>query len=663
MRRCVRFALDETGWKKVNDGKMESASLIYSLVRTGELLGDSSLIELARDAANLVTTDLLERTKYPGLPDGTIAILFGLLALNKYTNDDSILERAALCGDHLLQQIEQPAAGRDHALNRLYDITNLPRFKRAVGLPRPATSSPGLLDFGLALLSSEESGDFACEWLKTSLSQLCESELMPHDSVAEGNFGFLELAVEAGSRFSRPDLLDAGICLAGQAVARAKNIGGYQICGGIPVSAPCFGYLHGMAGIGYTLLRFAMELSFGPSSSIRDYMRAAVLPYVSRCLISDESLSEMVETAACLPGGLTNFFGFECPLGRREGQADLLVCAAAAEGGRAVLAGEGAAHLPNVFENHPTWRKAFTFAKCWNDPLSPLFENVHNLWLEFDTTGQPASIPSPSIFFGAHSLERLLETECAEALSTRCAWLTQVALPVLRDQALPVIEQAQITRCIEALPFGARVFQVGLMLSRPSQSTRICVRGIPADQIIDYLQHVGWGGSPIDLGVVIDTLSDYVDSFSVDIDVSDRVLPKIGLECYCGVTVEKISSFLEYLVSAGFARPEKAEAVAAWRGMVHERLSADAWPSDLLAASAFMSGRLHSMFHRRLHHIKVVYEPGQALHAKAYLAVQHVWVEPQLLRQALENMNSRPPDGIVFQGVATPKGEPCAPVC
>lgn len=406
-----------------------------------------------------------------------------------------------------------------------------------------------------------------------------------------------------------------------------------------------------------------MELSFDPSSSIRDYMRVAVLPYVSRCLISDDSLSEMAETAAQLPGGLTNFFGFECPLGRREGQADLLVCAAAAEGGRAVLAGEGAAHLPNALESHPTWRKAFTFAKRWNDPLSPLFENVHNLWLEFDTTGKPGNIPSPSIFLGTKDLERVIEAESEESVSARCAWLTQVALPVLRGQALSVTEQAQITRCILALPFGARVFQVGLMLSRPSSSTRICVRGIPADQIIDYLRQVGWGGSPVDLGVVVDTLTDYVDSFSVDIDVSDRVLPKIGLECYCGVAVEKISCFLEYLVSAGFARPEKAEAVAAWRGMVHQRLSKDVWPSDLLAASAFMSGRLHSMFHRRLHHIKVVYEPGQALHAKAYLAVQHVWVEPQLLRQALEYMNSRMPEGAVFQGVAAPKGEPCAPVC
>jgi len=405
-----------------------------------------------------------------------------------------------------------------------------------------------------------------------------------------------------------------------------------------------------------------MELTLAPSSTVSDYMRAAVLPYVSPCLISEASLREMVETASCLPGGLTGFFGFECPLGRREGHADLLVCVAAEGGGRTVLAGEGVASLPRAFESHPVWQRVFDFAKCWKDPISPLFENVHNIWLEFDTTGEPKTIPSPSVFFGAKGLERCPEAEPSKCMPTCYGWLTQVALPVLKNQPLSAAEEAQIARCILALPTGAYVFQVGLMLSRPSRITRICVRGIPADQIIDYLQQVGWRGSPVDMGVLVDTLADYVESFSVDLDVSDRVLPKIGLECYPGFAVEKVACFLEYLVSAGFARPEKAEALNAWCGMVHERLSADVWPRDLLTASGFLGGRVHSMFHRRLHHVKIVYEPGHALCAKAYLAVQHFWVEPRLLRQALENINSRETEAGVFQRVAE-KGEPCAPAC
>jgi lantibiotic modifying enzyme len=257
LRRFIRFALDDTGWKKANDGKIESALLIYPLVRTGELLNDLSLITLASDAASLVTSELLDRIPDLGLPNGITAIMLGLLALKKVANDDGILKRAILCGDYLLQRKEQPAIGRDLAFRRLCEMTSDARFGEPVERTSLKRWLPGMLGVGLDLLWDRApcEADSMSEWLEASLQQQCGNELMQLDSVAEGNLGLVELTLEAAERLSRPNLLSLGMRLATKTAVLAKNNGGYRIYSGIPQSAPCFGYLRGVAGIGYTLLR------------------------------------------------------------------------------------------------------------------------------------------------------------------------------------------------------------------------------------------------------------------------------------------------------------------------------------------------------------------------------------------------------------------------
>jgi hypothetical protein len=404
-----------------------------------------------------------------------------------------------------------------------------------------------------------------------------------------------------------------------------------------------------------------MELKLEPGSTVCDYIKAAVLPWASEDLLSADSIRQILATAAILPGDLTSFFGFECPLRERQGHADLLVCAQADGGGRMMLAGERThwRQTPDL-QAHPVWKRVFAFAELWNKPSSPLYEKVHNMWLEFDTGSEADVVPVPSVFFGARGLERPAEGQATLSLPNSHQWLTDMALPALREESLTDGEVTRIARCINALPKQAYVFQIGLMLSRRSRLTRLCVRGVPPDQIVDYLQDAGWKGSAGELGVVIDSLAEHVQSFSVDLDVDSDVSLKIGLECYPGPQVDQVRGLLDYLVSARLAVPEKAEAIARWRGLVHERLNRDAWPRDLLAASALLAGRMHSVFHRRLHHVKVVYEPGAALHAKAYLAVQHFWIEPRVFREALQDMQSKEPDLSIRLPVAK-NGEACVP--
>jgi hypothetical protein len=386
--------------------------------------------------------------------------------------------------------------------------------------------------------------------------------------------------------------------------------------------------------------------SITPSAStIAHYLDAAVAPRVSGCLISPESLSNIRHIAALLPGAITDFFGFECELGVSDPTADFLVCCRASQGAPNVLSGQMPDRdLPALLANHPVWQRIRSFSTEWSTPESAVADRIHNIWLEFDVDGVPDSIPVPSVFIGPENLQSANPAVDKSQMPERCAWLTDSALPLLLGGELHPALKGQIARCLNLLPPGACMFQVGLMLSRPSSITRLCVRGVSRKQILEYLQGLDYDTSSGQLHALLELLSPMVERIDLDMDVGDRILPKIGLECYLPADTSAIHQFLNHLVSCGLSTPAKAEAIESWRGVAHERSNPEIWPRDLLALSGFLGGRAHSVFARWLHHVKIVYQPGLPLQAKAYLAVQHLWLAPEQIKDLLNRAQSRTPE-------------------
>jgi hypothetical protein len=122
-----------------------------------------------------------------------------------------------------------------------------------------------------------------------------------------------------------------------------------------------------------------------------------------------------------------------------------------------------------------------------------------------------------------------------------------------------------------------------------------------------------------------------VERIDLDIDAEDRILPKLGLECYPARGRAALLLLLGRLADQKLCTAPKAEATAAWGGIATERANRAGWPNDLLEVSALLSGRYRSCFFRWLHHVKIVFEPGKPLHAKAYLAVRHLWLDPAVV--------------------------------
>ena len=372
-------------------------------------------------------------------------------------------------------------------------------------------------------------------------------------------------------------------------------------------------------------------------SSVADYINAAVTPYISGDLISPDVLANIQGIASLLPGALTDSFGFECPLGIREPRADFLVCSEASQGGREILAGHRpGTELTDLFQEHPVWRRIRSFSTEWSNPQSALFTNVHNMWSEFDVDGMPLSTPVPSVFIGATNLRPLQPAPDTSEMPSHCAWLTDSALPILLGSSLDSSLRRQIARCLNFLPSSAYIFQVGLMLGRTSPITRLCIGGLSGTQIIEYLRVLDYYTPLTEVEDLVNSLDPLVERIKLDLDVADRVLPKIGLECRVDADRVAIRRFFNYLVSSNLSTPAKAEALQSWGGMAHERLTPDIWPRDLLALSCFLRERVHSAFARLLHHIKIVYQPDLPLQAKAYFGVSHLWLAPAALKDMLQ---------------------------
>jgi hypothetical protein len=344
-------------------------------------------------------------------------------------------------------------------------------------------------------------------------------------------------------------------------------------------------------------------------------------PTLPSSLISAEDAGRITTLAHALPGAMTAFFGFECRLGEAAPAADFLLSVTATEGGRDILAGTNpAASLPPLLLAQPTWERLANFCQVWAEPGSPLARPVHNLWLEFDVAAQVPDISLPNCFFGL----------CLRAGEAR-NWINETAIPLLRGESLPTSVEQKLLAAFEALPEEAYVFQIGLMLARPAEAVRVCIRNITPAQIPAYLSQLGWPGEANHLARLVAEVSRWVDRIDLDLDVGTRILPKIGLECYFNHQVQpkvepRWQAFLDFLVDQGLCQPAKREGLLAYPGYVREKDNPGLWPPHLRAASSFLGERYEGVFFKGLHHIKIVYQPEKSLEAKAYLYIGQSWL-------------------------------------
>ena len=344
---------------------------------------------------------------------------------------------------------------------------------------------------------------------------------------------------------------------------------------------------------------------------LEDYLKV-ITPYVNPELVTPQALAQIQALTQRLPISSTALL--ECRLNGTEPDVDFHA---------------SFTHFPpelsDRFLPNPAWQTCQTFSQEWMDSTSALHQSIDNLTLEFDlpeqpTDEQPIEAISPSAFI-------MFKSE------------TTIDLQELIEHALDLLQYplnsqriAKLKHLLSSLPEGAKLANVGVWLARPNQALRLTVKEILFEQLLTYLEQIGWEDPTHALAPYASTLTPFVDTLALAIDIDRTVHPRIGLECFVTKQFHDQSrwqQFIDHLVQTGLCSSPKRNALLAWTGFTQRSDCPELWPANLNYGDILIGANALSVFWRRINHIKIVYQPGQPLLAKAYLAFGHSWISAE----------------------------------
>ncbi len=265
----------------------------------------------------------------------------------------------------------------------------------------------------------------------------------------------------------------------------------------------------------------------------------------------------------------------------------------------------------------PGWHRLRDFCRAWPGDGSP-YARVRDVWIEIDVA---ETIATPALFF---SMQPPSGEPCDRTL------IECLAADFMGMSSDSGMRQA-LDRCIGACPRPAFISHIGAMPSRQPPVVRLNVKRLASDQLIPFLETIGWRGSLHEVAALAAELAPQAIGFTVCLDVGERVHPRIGFECAVAVDPQWQSGwprFLDRFVGEGVCATEKRDALRHWSGVRLPWMTAGEWPSYLVTASLLHAPDRVGVIKRWHSHLKVDFRPGQPSVVKAYLGFGHWWVRP-----------------------------------
>ena len=353
-----------------------------------------------------------------------------------------------------------------------------------------------------------------------------------------------------------------------------------------------------------------------------DYLRF-IKPHFSKELLSIENFKDIKDLADHLTGGITSFFGFEYKLNSSNGNPDYLIAVSSQKGEREALSSLIKNKLlPDKFLSRHEWQNIGNFAETWSDPDSVLYDNVFGLWLEFDEPDIISENIIPSIFLQIKPLYINKPTDIE-----KCTWVTQTAIPLLNGKKVSEKLEQNFLECLRKLPKGASVFHIASMLSRQNEDgIRIVIKRIDPDQIIPYLNAIGWFDEKTGLSDLLNEIKKYSNCIRLHINISETIDKKIGLECF--ISPDRYqkdadwSQFMEYLVRKDLCKPDLRSALLNFPGVEQENPEYDFDLESYMPSVKLPDKNFSKAIVRYISHIKISYEPKMPIEAKAYTGIR-----------------------------------------
>jgi hypothetical protein len=356
-----------------------------------------------------------------------------------------------------------------------------------------------------------------------------------------------------------------------------------------------------------------------------------VRPALSTALIGGEGYVRLARIASLLPLKFSNFWGLEIRLGQPEALADILLSVHKGDPGMALLAGSSPSSLDPLCQTWPGWRTLRAFAGSLLNEGHQLHRRIRNLWLEFDLAeaafGQDLekAIAQPNLFFGP---------EMASSPEEMIAVISEVMAMHGSTQPGP----GMLRWFLDALPPGAMLVQVGLMLTRVDDSgLRCCVTCRKPETIRPWLSSILPKDHSEPLFLLVKELLPLTHHTAFFLNLTEEgVEAAIGLECYRDWLQdgpEHWSALLDFLTDHGLCLPQKVKGIQDYAGVTESPLS------DRLAGSM-----LYLPTSRKIHHLKCLLAGGRITQAKAYLSVSR----PRIPRDIAEAVSEEPGMGPIW---------------
>ncbi len=339
-----------------------------------------------------------------------------------------------------------------------------------------------------------------------------------------------------------------------------------------------------------------------------------ILPSMPPTLITAQSASSLREVAAHYPSLLGG--GFELRLAADQPQVDLFQIVTRLD--RSRLIGDVAAHfLDNPQYQDPLWLGLHNVLSYWHDHAAELDELIYGLSLElrYKSVDGP---PRPAIAFGLSA---------AATLSGHVNELVAQALRhFLGDQETTVL-LANLRQHLPSPQTGATLRLLGIGIEPLGLGLRPYLRNLRVAQLIPYLESIGWQGRAQEVYDLAVWLARYNEALDVHLDLIDTVGPRLGFKIFGhsrGRYDPRLAALLDDLVGRGLCAPEKRDALRTQVWTLTPLNSTLPWPDHLILDSLSCPEPVPGAFYSYLQVIKVAYEPGKALEAKAYIYCNYI---------------------------------------
>ncbi|MFZ9847233.1 MAG: hypothetical protein ACO3EE_03650 [Flavobacteriales bacterium] len=259
------------------------------------------------------------------------------------------------------------------------------------------------------------------------------------------------------------------------------------------------------------------------------------------------------------------------------------------------------------------WLPIIQLLKLWNDSTSQLFKLIPGVFLEFDFNKKnQLSLPS---FFA-----KLDAKNCSRE---EISLLSKTIITTLKGNDFYTHVKSLLNRCIYETPQGAYLGYLGIMLSREERVLRLNVYNLKHDEVIPFLQKLGWKGDAKNVLHLFTHLMQFCDSIIVSFDVfNGNILPKIGLESFIELEADddyRWKLLLDDLHSKNLCDTKKRDAVFQWN---KEWFPINTeWHSDLKIASLHHSFNELVYIKQLLSHVKITIEDQKKTSAKIYVGL------------------------------------------